>query len=163
MSSDVMISFRPAQVIRQLPWQFDGKTALGFLLILVAFSLVAWLYLSQASAMAATSYRIDELRLEIDQLQNQNAGLSLEIAQLEALPRVQARAQELGFRPVARVQYLSVANYPAQSGADSGADMPLYLEAGPINNPVDSPVAGSWFLDALDWFVAWLDGPSTES
>ena len=85
MSSNILISLRPENVIRQLPWRVDSKAALGFLLLLATFSLVGWLYLTQASAVTATSYRIDALRLELDQIKNQNAALTLEIAQLEAL------------------------------------------------------------------------------
>ena len=59
MSSNTMISLRPENVIRQLPWRLDSKTDLGFLLLLATFSLVGWLYLSQASAFTTTSYRID--------------------------------------------------------------------------------------------------------
>ena len=93
MSSNTMISLRPRNVIRQLPWRLDSKAALGFLLILATFSLVGWLYLSQASAVTTTSYRIDELRKELDQLKNQNAALMLQIAELEALSRVETRAR----------------------------------------------------------------------
>lgn len=160
MSSNVIISFRPAQVIRQLPWQFDRKTALGLFFVLAAFSLVAWLYLSQASAMAATSYRIDELRLEIDRLENQNAALALEIAQLEALPRVYARAQELGFQPASQVRYLSVANYPTRSMADGAVEIPSYLAADPVDSYSNDAGGASWWLNALDRFAAWLEGSS---
>ena len=72
MSSNTMINLRPQNVIRQLPWRLDSKAALGFLLILATFSLVGWLYLSQASAVTTTSYRIDELRQDLDHLKNQN-------------------------------------------------------------------------------------------
>ena len=97
MSSNTIISFRPANVIRRLPWRLDSQAASGFLLILGTFGLVGWLYLTQASAVTATSYRIDELRLELDQINNQNATLRLEIAELEALPRIEQRARALGF------------------------------------------------------------------
>ena len=54
MSTNTMISWRPENVVRQLPWRLDSKAALGFLLILATFSLVGWLYLTQASAVTTT-------------------------------------------------------------------------------------------------------------
>ena len=88
MSTNAMINWKPENVVRQFPWRLDSTAALGFLLILATFSLVGWLYLSQASAVTTTRYRIDELRLEVDRLENQNAVLALEIAQLENLTRI---------------------------------------------------------------------------
>ncbi len=163
MSSNAMISFRPDNVIRRLPWQFDGKSALGLLLLLVAFSLVAWLYLSQASAVATTSYRIDELRQEIDQLKNQNTVLSLEIAQFEALSRVESRARELGFRPAGDVQYLPVANYPLESAANNSANISDFMAVNPADSYSRGTSAGPWWLDTLDKFAAWLEGRPSKS
>jgi hypothetical protein len=157
MSSNILISLRPENVIRQLPWRVDSKAALGFLLLLATFSLVGWLYLTQASAVTATSYRIDELRLELDQIKNQNAALTLEIAQLEALSRVEARAREIGFAPTTNVRYLPVANYP----------MPLEPEEptfglAQTNRPADRDRTefdpALWWADTLDNFAAWLEG-----
>ena len=157
MSSNILISLRPENVIRQLPWRVDSKAALGFLLLLATFSLVGWLYLTQASAVTATSYRIDELRLELDQIKNQNAALTLEIAQLEALSRVEARAREIGFAPTTNVRYLPVANYP----------MPLEPEEPTFGlAQTDRPADGDrtefdpalWWADTLDNVAAWLEG-----
>jgi cell division protein FtsL len=106
------ISFRPAKVVKQLPWSLDRKAALGFLLILVTFSLVGWLYLGQASVITSSTMKIDSLRQEIDLLNHQNSELTLEIAELESITRVEARARELGFAPTnpANIRYLSVPN-----------------------------------------------------
>jgi hypothetical protein len=157
MSSNILISLRPENVIRQLPWRMDSKAALGFLLLLATFSLVGWLYLTQASAVTATSYRIDQLRLELDQIKNQNATLTLEIARLEALGRIETRARELGFAPTTNVRYLPVANYP----------MPLEPEkptlgSGPLRNDSEGSQAefdpAAWWMNTLDNFAAWLEG-----
>jgi hypothetical protein len=96
MSTHTIISLRPPNVVRQISWQLDNKVTLGMLSTLLVLSLIAWIYLTQASAVATTSYHIDELRLELDQLRNQNSAIVLEIAQLEALSRVEVRAHELG-------------------------------------------------------------------
>jgi hypothetical protein len=157
MSSNILISLRPENVIRQLPWRVDSKAALGFLLLLATFSLVGWLYLTQASAVTATSYRIDQLRLELDQIKNQNAALTLEIAQLEALNRIETRAREIGFAPTTNVRYLPVANYPLPTEPEKPR-----LSGLPTRHSFDSVTTeldpAAWWLDALDNFAAWLEG-----
>jgi hypothetical protein len=151
-----MISLRPENVIRQLPWQLGSKAALGFLLILAIFSLVGWLYLTNASTVTATSYRIDELRLELDQIKNQNAKLILEIAQLEALSRVEARARELDFEPTTNIQYITVDHYPATLEVDLFDAEPIYTE-----NSVEAYMAEveepNLWVEILDMVAAWLD------
>ena len=152
MSSQTIISLRPENVIRQLPWQLDSKAALGFLLILATFSLVGWLYLTQASAVTTTSYRIDELRLELDQLKNQNAALALEIAQLEALPRIEARARELEFEPTTNVLYLPVTDYPVSPAEETLPNVEL------IYTHEVRTASSSWWVAMLDNLAAWLEG-----
>lgn len=160
MSSNAITSFRPANVIRRLPWRLDSQAASGFLLILGTFGLVGWLYLTQASAVTATSYRIDELRLELDQLQNRNAALRLEIAQLEALPRIEQRALALGFQPTTNVRYLPVPNYPASE--DEGLEAVSSSSYGrePVDMYAAEPAPAAWWLRMLDDFAAWLEGRS---
>ena len=161
MSSRIMISLRPENVIRQLPWRLDSQAALGFLLILATFSLVGWLYLSQASAVTTTSYRIDELRFELDQLKNQNAALVIEIAQLEASPRVEARARELGFKPTADVRYLPVAHYPAplKSEETRYSILPVEDSVEAYATEIEGP---GWWIEKLDVIAAWIDGVEIE-
>lgn len=147
-----MLSLRPDNVIRHLPWQLDSKAALGFLIIMAIFSLVGWLYLTQASAVTATSYRIDELRVQLDQIEHQNMALAVEIAQLEALPRIEARARELGFEPITEVTYLPVENYPTH---EERLISPV-LE----DHRTATPESGPWWVDLLDYLTAWMVGDS---
>jgi len=90
----------------------DARTAIGSLLILVLVSLLGWLYLTQASQVTTTGYRIYELERERACLQRENAKLMLEIAEMERLEVVEARARQLGFVPPEQVEYLVVADYP---------------------------------------------------
>lgn len=163
MSSHTVISFRPESVIRQIPWRLGSKTALGFLLILAIFSLVGWLYLTNASTVTATTYRLDELRIELDQIRNQNAKLILEIAQLQALSRVEARARELGFESTTQTQYISIANYPAPAEAELSDDNFTYF----VENNVDAYIAEveepEWWVELLDTIAAWLESGEHEA
>ena len=159
-----MINWKPENVVRQLPWRLDSKAALGFLLILATFSLVGWLYLTQASAVTTTRYRIDELRLKLDQLENQNAALALEIAELENLSRIEARARELGLGPTNNVRYLPVTHYPVPAIVDPGqvnTSEPLstadynFVDAQPLL-PASRSLIADWWVNTLDSFTAWL-------
>jgi len=155
MSSNTMIGFRPENVMRHLPWRLDSKAALGFLLILATFSLVGWLYLTQASAVTTTSYRIDELRLELDQLKNQNAALVIEIAELEALSRVEARARVLGFEPNPNIEYLPVSNYPIPVDTNRTTFGTAQIESSIDAYTVE--VERNWWLEKLDALAAWVE------
>ena len=157
MSSNTMISLRPANVIRQIPWRLGSKTALGFILILASFSLVGWLYLTNASTVTATSYRIDELRFELDQLRNQNAALILEIAELEALDRIETRATELGYRPMADVKYIAVDNYPISPEPVESSYQVVYVENS-VDDYIDNVAQPGWWQVKLDTLVAWFEG-----
>jgi len=108
----VQTLLRPGSLAQRITWRMERKAALGMLLILITVSLVGWLYLTQASSVATISFQIEQLRAEIIMLDQQNAQLELEMSELEALPRIEKRARELGFGPARQVLYLPVANYP---------------------------------------------------
>lgn len=157
MAINTIISLRPQNVIRQLPWQLDSKSAVGVLSMLAALSLVCWIYLTQASAVTTATYRIDALHLELDQLRNQNATLVLEIAQFETLSRIETRARELGFRPTSEVTYLPVNQFPMLSSTDA---MP-YWGTSKVQGNLDSYTTAAddslWWVDWLDTVSLWVE------
>jgi cell division protein FtsL len=104
---------RPGSLAQGITWRLERKAALGVLLIIVTVSLIGWLYLTQASSLTTTSFEIDQLRTELTTLQQHNVDLELQIAEWEALARIERRALELGFSPPNQVLYLPVPNYPA--------------------------------------------------
>ena len=116
MSSQTMHSiqtlFRPGSIAKTINWRMERKAALGMMLVLITFSLIGWLYLTQASSLTTTSFQIEHLRAELAAFKQQNAQLELEIAQWEDLPRIEKRARELGFAPPSQIRYLPVPNYP---------------------------------------------------
>jgi len=103
---------RPGTLAKSFTWRLERKAALGMLLVLITASLVGWLYLTQASSLTTTSFQIEQLREGLAISNQQNAQLELEIAEWEALPRIEGRARELGFGPPDEVLYLPVTNYP---------------------------------------------------
>ncbi len=148
----------------------DAKTAIGFLLIIILVSLLGWLYLTQASQVTTTGYRIYELERERTRLQRENARLMLEIAELERLENVEARARQLGFVPPERVEYLVVADYPpdrSSPGALVATSLEENLgstsfqreEAGNEASRRDSVVAtalASWWEKLVSQFTTWV-------
>ena len=145
------INFRPTAVIKHIPWSLDKKTALGLLLILATFSLVGWLYLGQASLITSSTLQIERLQQEIKLVNQQNAELALEIAEIESLSRIEERARALGFAPTdpANIRYLPVDHYPSLSAATALPD---------FQQP--PPVEQTWQI-WLDNLMAWIVGQPT--
>jgi cell division protein FtsB len=114
---------RPGSLAQSISWRLERKAALGILLMLITFSLIGWLYLTQASSITTTSFQIEQLRADLVMLKQVNAQLELEIAELEALPRIEQRASELGFSPPTQVIYLPVPNYPVTDQAGPLSDV----------------------------------------
>jgi hypothetical protein len=109
---------RPGSLTERIAWRIERKEALGVILVLFIFSLVGWLYLTQANTTAAANLRVEEYRHQITLLERQNAKLELEIAEWEALPRVEQRAREIGFGPPETSVYLSVPGLPVVDSAN---------------------------------------------
>lgn len=149
--SSQSISFRPTTIIKRLPWSFDKKAALGFLLILVTLSLVGWLYLGQASIITSSTLEMDQLRHQIQILTQKNSELAFEIAQLESITRVEQRARDMGFAPTSpqNIRYLVTPNYPV---VDTPAPEVLVTHTAPPKDPL-------WQV-WLDNVMAWVEGQS---
>jgi len=136
MSSQTMRSIqtllRPGALAHGITWRVQRKAALGMVLVIITASLIGWLYLTQVSSLTTTSFQIEQYRQELSLLQQQNAQLELEIAGWESLPRIEARARELGFGPPGQVLYLPVPDYPALDQASQRINQLNYR---PIANP----------------------------
>jgi hypothetical protein len=142
----------------------DARTAIGSLLILVLVSLLGWLYLTQASQVTTTGYRIYELERERARLQRENAKLRLEIAELERLEVVGVRVRQLGFVPPDQVEYLVVADYPS----DHPSSGQLAATFGEENLALDSPqqekmgneargaALAGWWEKMVSQFNIWI-------
>lgn len=116
----------------------NQAAALAVLGILIALILGA-LYLSQVASFAITNRQIEALIAQRDELERTNEQLIAEIASFRTVPRLLARAQDLGFRPAtnADIEYLVVEGYnPNRSPSvvettaveDKAEDIPVYDE-----------------------------------
>lgn len=83
---------------------------IGVLCILAAFALVGWVYLSQASHVAITGRRVQDLEAQKYKLQEENLELMAKIAEYESVSRLAERAEAMGFvrLPLDEVEFLAV-------------------------------------------------------
>lgn len=118
--------------------RFQARTQAATLAILgIAILLILGsLYLSQVASFAITNRTIEDLINQRDRLNRANEQLIAEIASFRTVPRLFARAREIGFRPAtnADIDYLVIEGYyPSRTAAiaepaDSQADIAVYDE-----------------------------------
>jgi hypothetical protein len=125
-------------------WKLRGRSALGILLLMLAVSLLGWVYLTQASHVATTSVRVQELEAEMTRVEQENWQLMAEIAELESVSRLAARAQELGFVMAAadESEFLAMSAQAPAAVAVSGDGSPTVM----------------WWDNVTAQFTAWAQG-----
>ena len=108
--------------------QATAMAILGIAVLLILGSL----YLSQVASFAITNREIEALISRRDQLKRQNEQLIGEIASFRTVPRLFARAVEIGFRPATNneIDYLLIEGYDLKrSDARIDARSPEPLDA----------------------------------
>jgi hypothetical protein len=80
---------------------------------IVILIVIGTLYLSQVASFTATSRQLEQLIAERDELERVNEQIRIEIASYQSVPRLLARAQDLGFQPATpdRMEWLLVEGY----------------------------------------------------
>lgn len=120
------------------PWQIQRQAAaLAALGVFIAI-IIGALYLAQSASVATLGRQLEELIARRNTLEQTNEQLRSEIAQLRSVPRLLARAQELGFNGAndSEIEYLFVDGYnpqradvPAATSAETAASLPAYDES----------------------------------
>jgi cell division protein FtsL len=98
--------------------------------------IIGALYLAQAASTSTLGRQLEELITVRSQLEQENERLRGEIASLQSVPRLLARAQELGFALARRsdIEYLTVQGYNPQRShvvparEQEPRDLPIYDE-----------------------------------
>jgi hypothetical protein len=139
----------------------EARITVGSILVVIVISLIGWLYLTQASQVMITGYRIHELEAEKTGLEQQNALLRFQIAELEALPGIEARARALGFGPPQEIRYLLVEDYPEpEDGRQTVAKPPTASETDETavaNAPEDATSdLVRWWREVVSQFATWV-------
>lgn len=99
--------------LRGTTWRMQRQAvALAGLGIFIAI-IIGALYLAQSASVASLGRQLEGMIARRNQLEQTNEQLRSEIAQLRSVPRLRARAQEMGFTLAARenIEYLVVDGY----------------------------------------------------
>ncbi|MBL8155022.1 MAG: hypothetical protein JNM70_12635 [Anaerolineae bacterium] len=105
-------------------WRFQRQAVAVIGLSVFIAIIIGALYLAQASSVATLGRQLEELITQRNQLQQTNEQLRSEISQLRSVPRLLARAQEMGFRLAeeTEIEYLYVLGYnPNREQTEPGA------------------------------------------
>lgn len=126
---------------------------LGIIILLILGSV----YLSQVASFAITNRAIEELIVRRDELKHTNAQLIAEIARYRTVPRLSARAQDIGFRPAsnAEIDYVVIEGYYPENRTAFVASV------GTSNNvdnlPVYDETFGGWLEEQLSLLRAQFE------
>ncbi len=103
---------------KRVPSLFEAQSALGWAVVLVLVTLVAVVYLSQASQTIASGFHIQQLAAELRELQKENTYLEAQIAAGQRVEKLTSKAIQLGFVHAGpeEIEYLVVDNYPRTPG-----------------------------------------------
>jgi cell division protein FtsL len=103
--------------LRRLLKLNEAQAALGWAVILVLVTLVATIYLIQASHIAETGRRVQLLQFELADYKRQNNVLERQIAEAQSLSRLETAARQLGFVLATPndIEYIIVTDYPADA------------------------------------------------
>jgi len=99
--------------LRDNPLRFQRQAAALATLGLFVAIIIGALYLAQSASVATLGRQLEELITQRNRLEQTNEQLRTEIAQLRSVPRLLARAQELGFVSAGEnnIEYLYVDGY----------------------------------------------------
>jgi hypothetical protein len=141
-SSQVVISRRQnlwGRTVAQLSRDFGVWLYVGAVLSLV--TVLAFVYLAQASYVARQIEDMVMLEHELDDVHEVNSALSLRIAKYEDMPRIKTEAKAMGLGEATRVEYLEVVVDDA--GPGSQGDVIQNLPTGAIGGNQQSGLSQS--------------------
>ena len=121
--------------------------------------IIGALYLSQSSSATALGRELEDLISQRDDLEQQNEQLNADIAGLQSMPRLQARAEELGFRAAGAddIEYLVVDGYDPDRQTSV---IPLETKTAPV--PVYDELFKGWLQQQWDAVRRQIEGFTTQ-
>ncbi len=140
---------------RYSAWGLSGKTLAVLLLLLVLGSLVGSFYLNQASQTTAAGLDVVRLTREREYWRQENAELRRQIASMQSLLRVSARAEELGFIKPTAVEYLVVQSPPTERPEEQDRALPRTAWDPAIASTPPEPESSGWWNELVVQFESW--------
>lgn len=147
--------------LRRRSWRVQRQAvALGALGLFVAI-IIGALYLAQAASLSTLGRQLEDQIAERNRLEQTNEQLRAEIAELRSVPRLLARAQELGFVQAARdqIEYLVIDGYNPNRAQTVA---PVEQETGEEPLPVYDETFIGWVQQQWDSFQQQFEGFSGE-
>ena len=132
---------------RIAPWRVQRQWIGNALLVVVVFAMVAALYLNVTSRTAIAGREIQDLNESISASQQVSSDLQTQLAGLTSASSMEARAREMGYRPVEtdELEYLVVPGYVSRDAVDlSSSALPQ------LNSLTIPPVYNQSLLDWMD-------------
>lgn len=139
---------RVLQAYKQAPWRIQLQWIGLFLLGLVLIASITGLYLSISAQAAASGRKIQSLESEINNINNEIAVLTAELATTKSIEAMQSRAQAMDFLSInpREAIYLEIPGY------DPLAD--LVLAPPRVSIISESPTVHSSYKTSLwEWLV----------
>ena len=116
MSAEGVRESRKARKERRksLFWLTEAQVALTWGVLITLLALVGAIYLFQTSRIATTGRHVQQLQNNLDEMKQENIELERDIAEAQALDRLQEDALKLGFTRSSPgdVEYLIIPDYP---------------------------------------------------
>ena len=131
---------------RQAPWRVQRQWVGVFLLVVIGVAMVAALYLDVTARTAVTGREIQDLRVQITNIQRENADLETQLADLTSTAAMERRALERGYRPVlpGELDYVSVPGFVTPEPA-------ILLEATDATPQTDT-LPAEYTESLVEWF-----------
>lgn len=143
--------------LRRSGWRPQRQViAVGTLGVFIALIMGA-LYLSQVALEASRGREMRDRIEQRDELERRNEELRVEIAQLRSLPRLQAKARELGFTEAKAtdIDYITVGGYVrSQQGTINTAQREVLVAQQPEYNET----FGGWVEEMWHAFRTQFEG-----
>lgn len=136
--------------------QVIALATLGLFVLII----IGALYLSQSSAASTLGRQLEDMLAERDELQQENEQIRGEIAILQSMPRLQGRANEMGFVPAdaADIRYIVIDGYNPDT---TSAPIEIEVEAEPL--PEYDETFGGWLQQQWDAFRIQVEGFTTRT
>jgi len=111
------------ELSRRLSKLTEAQAAMGWGVILLIVMCLGAIYLNQSSKIAAVGRHVQQLDYALGEIQHENARIERDIAEAQAVERLQQEAARLGFVTAqsSDIEYKVIPNYPA--GAPTGSTL----------------------------------------
>src|SRR5512133_227475 len=130
---------------RQAPWRIQRQWMGTFLLVVLGVAMVSSLYLDVTAQAAISGREIQSLTTDIIVVQQTNADLQTQLAELTSHDAMQKRAEDLGYEPIdpTQLEYVVVPGY--------AASQPKILAVAPALRPSAPSIPPEYTQSLIEW------------